>query len=284
MDSKEDDLHVPLLDANDNEEEPEPHSDGDAGDDDDDTSKKDKEKPVGYRERMIRYGALGNFGMQCVNIALGSPAPLIMLSSGLGAVYSPVVVYKERQLAKTDTLRTALNGIREEQGRLTEQNDILSAEIDGLQSEVERMKDVESALHELSETQGSQLGELLENIKENKEINKVLLAVLESQCLEKVIEMVLDIDKDESDTIQDKEIDRLIVGMNLMEGISFDVPMFKQEVIDCGGHVDEVIFLIKSMIRGGDGNEDGESNPHCTIKIDQDPEEYFDKQRERLGL
>lgn len=34
--------------------------------------------------------------------------------------------------------RTALNGIREQQGRLAEQNDILSAEIDDLESEVDR--------------------------------------------------------------------------------------------------------------------------------------------------
>ena len=276
--------------------ENEPQSNGYAGDDD--TSKQDENKPATMMEILMRFGSVGNFVMQFVNVVLATSGPgkasfgaldatgkvgrvLLYSSSGLGAVHSPVVVYKQRQLTKEDTFRTALNGIREEQGRLTEGNDVLSAEIDGLQSEVERMKDVESALHELSETQGSQLGELLENIKENKEINKVLLAVLESQCLEKVIEMVLDIDKDESDTIQDKEIDRLIVGMNLMEGISFDAPMFKQEVIDCGGNVDEVISLIKSMIHGGDGDEDGEHR--CTINIDQDPQEYFDKQRCNFG-
>ena len=80
-------------------------------------------------------------------------------STGLGIVNSPVVVYKERQLTKEDSefiechlspglrfitniyriaFRNALNGIREQQGRLAEQNDILSAEIDDLESEVER--------------------------------------------------------------------------------------------------------------------------------------------------
>lgn len=88
-------------------------------------------------------------------------------SSGLGIVNSPVVIYKERLLTKEDSefkpsnsskklstdpfyyistpksfsltaFRAALNGIREEQGRLAEQNDILSAEIDDLESEVRR--------------------------------------------------------------------------------------------------------------------------------------------------
>ena len=63
-------------------------------------------------------------------------------SSGLGAAHTPVVIVKERQLTKEDTFRTALNGIREEQGRLTQENDILSAEIDDLQSEVDRMNDI----------------------------------------------------------------------------------------------------------------------------------------------
>mmetsp|Transcript_12474 Transcript_12474/g.20178 ORF Transcript_12474/g.20178 Transcript_12474/m.20178 type:complete len:299 (+) Transcript_12474:35-931(+) len=297
MNWKEDDLHVPLLDANDNEKEPEPQSNVDAGDGDDDTSKQDEKKPATMREILMRFGAVGNFGMQCVNVVLATSGPgkasfgaldstgkvgrgMLYGSSGIGAVHSPVVVYKERQLTKEDTFRTALNGIREEQARLTEQNDILSAEIDGLQSEVDRMKDVEMALHELSETQGSQLNELLDHIKENKEINEGLRAVLKSKCLEEVIALVLDIDSDGNFTIQDREIDRLIIGMDLIEEISFDAPMFRQEVIDCGGNVDEVISLIKSMIHGGDGNEDRE---RCTISIDQDPQEYFDKQRGNFG-
>ena len=186
-------------------------------------------------------------------------------------------------MTKEDTFRTALNGIREEQGCLTEQNDILSAEIDYLQSKVDRMKDVELALHELSETQGWQLNELMDLIKENKEINGGLRAVLKSKCLEEVIGIVLRIDNNGSFTIQDREIGRLIIGMNMMEGISFDAPLFRQEVIDCDGNVDEVILLIKSMIRGCDGNEGRESTPRCTIKIDQNPREYFDKQRRKLG-
>jgi hypothetical protein len=38
----------------------------------------------------------------------------------------------------SSAFRSALNGIREQQGRLAEQNDILSAEIDDLESEVDR--------------------------------------------------------------------------------------------------------------------------------------------------
>jgi hypothetical protein len=82
-------------------------------------------------------------------------------------MHSPIVIYKERLLTKEDSefkpcnssknccidplysipssksfsmtaFRAALNGIREQQGRLAEQNDILSAEIDDLESEVRR--------------------------------------------------------------------------------------------------------------------------------------------------
>lgn len=278
--------------------EKEPQSNGDhAGDDD--TSKQEESKPATMRELVMRLGAVGNFGVQCVNVFLVSKGGwptgtanqvgrgMVYGSSGMGAVHSPVVIYKERQLTKEDTFRAALNGIREEQGRLTEQNDVLSAEIDDLQAEVDRMKDVELALRELSETQGSQLNELMDLIKENKEINEGLRAVLKSKCLEEVIGLVLDIDNDGSFTIQNREIDRLIIGMNLIEGISFDERMFRQEVVDCGGNVDEVISLIKKMISGVD-NEDDNEDPEkkctrCTIHIDQDPQEYFNKQRGKFG-
>lgn len=258
--------------------------------------KKQKSKPAGCREIALRWGALINFILQCINIALlHLPPPkkawgalsqagktargMIYSSSGLGAVHSPVVIYKERQLTNEDTFRAALNGIREEQGRLTEQNDILSGEIDELQSEVDRMKDVEQALRQLADTQGSQLNELMELIAENKEINEGLRAVLKSKVLEEVIGLVLDIDNDGSFTIQDKEIDRLVIGMNLIEEMTFNEKVFRQQVLSCGGNVDEVITLIKNMMRGEDQVQEGRN----TIDLGVDPQEYFDKQRGKTG-
>jgi len=138
------------------------------------SKQKEEKKPATFRELGIRLGAVGNFGVQALNVVLASTTKgpwgsldttgkvgrgMVYGSSGLGATHSPIVVHKERQLTKEDTFRAALNGIREQQARLTEQNDVLSAEIDDLQSEVDRMKDVEMALRELSETQGSQLNE-----------------------------------------------------------------------------------------------------------------------------
>jgi len=270
---------------------------GDSGGGGEGSSSKQKEekKPATFRELGIRLGAVGNFGVQALNVVLASTTKgpwgsldttgkvgrgMVYGSSGLSAAHSPVVVHKERQLTKEDTFRAALNGIREQQARLTEQNDVLSAEIDDLQSEVDRMKDVEMALRELSETQGSQLNELMDLINENKEINEGMRAVLKSKILEEVISLVLDIDNDGSFTIQDKEIDRLIIGMNLIEEISFDKEMFRQDVIECDGRVDEVIAMIKAMIHGSDNSEENPDGrcTRCTIDI-EDCDKYFEKQR-----
>ena len=206
-------------------------------------------------------------------------------SSGLGAAHTPVVIVKERQLTKEDTFRTALNGIREEQGRLTQENDILSAEIDDLQSEVDRMKDIEMALRELSETQGSQLTQLMDLIHQNKEINEGMRCVLKSKAAEEVISLVLDIDNDGSFTIQDKEIDRLIIGMKLMDGVAFDEKLFRRDLAECGGSVDEVIAMIKKMFDSVDVVDDGEETEgggRCTINIDE-PENFFKKNRGSMG-
>lgn len=272
---------------------------------DDPNSKKDN-KPATMREMLMRFGAVGNFGFQIINMFLvGGPSSgsfsklsggkqigrsCVYASGFLGAGHSPVVVYKERQLTQEDTFRTALNGIREEQSRLADANDDLSAEIDDLQSEVDRMKDVERALKELAGTQGSQLEELMGLIEENKEINRCLRVVLKNKCVEDVITLVLDIDNDGSFTIQNKEIQRLIIGMNIIDEISsFDEKMFTQEVLHCGGHVDEVIALIKKMIHGsgekhcegeegGNDNGNGGNSTRCTIEVG-DPEEYLNKHR-----
>ena len=146
------------------------------------------------------------------------------------------------------------------------------------------MKDVEMALRELSETQGTQLAELMDLINENKVINEGMRAILKSKILEEVISLVLDIDNDGSFTIEDKEIDRLIIGMNLIEEISdFDKEMFRQDVIDCDGNVDEVIAKIKAMIHGN-SSQDGDDGrcTRCTIDI-EDSEQWFKKQRSNSG-
>lgn len=272
--------------------------DAGGGDDNnnDDTSKPKDNKPATMKEMVIRLGAIGNFGIQSLNIVLSTVKGgkfntlgtsgkvgrgMIYGSSSIGAIHSPVLVHKERQLTKEDTFRAALNGIRAQQSRLAEQNNILSAEIDDLQSEVDRMKDVEMALRALSETQGTQLTELMDLINENKVINEGMRAILKSKILEEVISLVLDIDNDGSFTIEDKEIDRLIIGMNLIEEISyFDKEMFRQDVIDCDGNVDEVIAMIKSMIHGTNSSQEGDDGrcTRCTIDI-EDSEQWFKKQR-----
>lgn len=246
---------------------------------------------LAFSYNVLSYDVVGvqgiNVALQAGKMALVGPENIARrvggytayASSGLGAAHSPAIVYKERQLTKEDTLRTALNGIREEQGRLTEENDILSAEIDDLQSEVDRMKDIEMALRELSETQGSQLTKLMDLIHENKEINEGMRCVLKTKAAEEVISLVLDIDNDGSFTIEDKEIDRLIMGMKLMDGVTFDERVFRRDLISCGGSVDEVIAMIKKMF-DDDGEIDAEGN-RCTIDVEC-PEQFLAKNRESI--
>lgn len=263
---------------------------------DDGKGSSNNNKPATMAEWILRLGLTGNVALQFANIAnaarngrWGSLSTsdqvargLVYTSSGIGLLHSPVVLYKERKLTKEDTFRAALNGIREEQARLAEQNEILSNEVDDLQNEVDRMKEVETALRELSATQGTQLSELMNLIKKNKEINDCMRSVLKAECLEEVVTLVLDMDVDGSFNIEAKEIDRLIIGMKMIEGISFDAVKFRQEVIDCDGYVERVIPLIKGMLCAG-GCE-----TKCKIEV-EDSELWFKKQKKKkrspgLGL
>ena len=92
--------------------------------------------------------------------------------------------------------------------------------------------------------------------------------------------MVLDIDNDGSFTIQNKEIDRLIIGMNLIDEIKFDARTFRQDLVACGGVVDEVIVLIKRMVHGNEEGEDGRAT--CQIEV-ADPEDWFQRQKGGSG-
>lgn len=101
--------------------------------------------------------------------------------------------------------------------------------------------------------------------------------MLKKKVLEEVISLVLDIDNDGSFTIQKNEIDRLIIGMNLIDEIKFDAQAFKTDVIACGGNVDEVIMIIKRMFHGSAEGGEGRETA-CQIEI-EDPENWFQKQK-----
>ena len=90
--------------------------------------------------------------------------------------------------------------------------------------------------------------------------------VLKNKVLEEVISLVLDIDNDGSFTIQNKEIDRLIIGMNLIDEIKFDARTFRQDLAACGGVVDEVIVLIKRMVHGDESGDAGRDTT-CQIEV-----------------
>lgn len=87
---------------------------------------------------------------------------------------------------------------------------------------------------------------------------------------------MLDIDNDGSFTIENKEIDRLIIGMNLIDEMKFDAHTFRQDLNACGGVVDEVIVIIKKMVNGAD--ETDERATSCQIEV-TDPEEWFNKKK-----
>ena len=105
--------------------------------------------------------------------------------------------------------------------------------------------------------------------------------VLKNKVLEEVISLVLDIDNDNSFTIQNKEIDRLIIGMNLIGDIKFDARTFRQDLAACGGVLDEVIVLIKKMVHGGQDGEEGKDT-RCQIEV-TDSNDWFQKQNGRGG-
>jgi hypothetical protein len=264
-----------------------------------DASKEDRndDRPAGVKEWITRFGMAGNVGIQVINIALcaskswdGLPTARLVgrscsvVSSGIAIVNSPLVVHRERQLTREDTFRTALNGVREQASLLSDQNDVLGSEIDDLQSDVDRLKETEMALNSLAETQGTQLSRLMDLIEENKEINAAIRSVLEKRVIEDVISLVLDIDADGSFKIELKEIDRLIVGISLIEGITkFNKQLFREQIENCDGRVEMVIAMIKSMLSSaGGGGDGGEGGTKCCIELD-DPESYLRKQSSRVS-
>ena len=92
----------------------------------------------------------------------------VMYAAGIiGLSIAPLVVIRQFVLMRMDSLRCVHNKLRMEINKLTLENNALQRNVDDLQVEVEKVSEVEVELAQIAESQGTNVGELMDLVKVN---------------------------------------------------------------------------------------------------------------------
>mmetsp|Transcript_15272 Transcript_15272/g.22485 ORF Transcript_15272/g.22485 Transcript_15272/m.22485 type:complete len:288 (+) Transcript_15272:137-1000(+) len=187
-----------------------------------------------------------------VNIPMGHlPNPIKAVAytaGGTGIVFAPFVISNETKMAESGSFRTALNKMRDDVDNFHEENQRLTGEINKLESTVETMKEIESALTDLTTQQGSDLNNLMELIEENKIIAKKMREILRTRAIEDVITLVMQCDNDGNFELQGAEIEELILGLKLNDNIQIDEDYFRAQIAKHHGSVSAVLEIVKGLL------------------------------------
>lgn len=233
-----------------------------------------------FREVLTRWGAAGTVAANVASMAMTSSGgsfssistsnqvgrACVYASGGIACGTSTAAVYQGRQMTKGGSLRGAINDIRFEANRLTEENNKLSAEIDELEKSAGQLEDIEAALDELATVQGNDVNQLLDLVKENKEIAREMRTVLKARALEEIVTVVMDSDSDGDFCLTGKEIDDLILKMGVMEELEFDENRFRSAVVKQGGSLMGILDIVKGLMADGDDESSSELGSIVSLK------------------
>lgn len=217
-------------------------------------------KPTWRESLAVVVGIVStSLNIICSIVTLSIPGKFFVWAfTVIGFVTCPAMVWAQTEMTKLDTFRDVLNDFREAIEVFRGENDKLVVSIDNLSGEVDRLKEVEEGLGALTEAQGGNVGQLVDLIKENGKILTTLQEVVKARALQDIVNLVFECDSSGDFELSPEELDRLVLGLSLMDTIEFDEDEFRRKisVTGRGGSIEGVLEVIKGLM----GEEEEENS------------------------
>jgi len=214
---------------------------------------------------LVLILCLACFTIQITAMAIETSA-IVIVAAIFGIFWVPVVFVRQRQLKKMQSLREVHNKIREEVNKLQDENKILQGNIDELDTQVEGLEHVEKKVKDITERQGYNVKNLILMVKENGSILKDIKKLVKADFRQQILTTVLRSDRDCDMTIQDKEIDMLLLRLKHQRGIVINEVKFRDALVSKEGS----ISAIMSFLRETEDQDDIEDkNAIISVDIDE---------------
>lgn len=187
------------------------------------------------------------------NIHHHRPFSVLLGESAIG----PYAYYQQKQLTDIVAMQETHAALSAQVDRLGQENNRLHNTVVDLSATVDRLEDVEQALDAITQQQGMSIEALEEQVKDNRDILRRMQSGLKANILQNLLQVVIRSDKDGSMTVDEHEIDELMVKLEEIDGVTVNEEPFKKVVLESGGSLQSIMNLIKSLMNDTefDGDE-----------------------------
>jgi arginine repressor len=176
---------------------------------------------------------------------------LVKTASATTLLFGPYVAYQRRKLKNLGSLRQAHNNLRGEVNYLANENERLQRTLSKLDSSVVQLERVERELSRIAGSPG-QAKLLAEILNEQAEIQQRMKASLKSKILSTILEVVCKSDADGDFVISEKDLQILIVRLNMMDGVYFLEGNFRTLIASRNLSVSSIMSMIRTLLHEKD--------------------------------
>lgn len=166
---------------------------------------------------------------------------LIDIAAGFIILFCPYLVYQKRLLSELGTFRALHNRLRTKVNELMLQNNVLTSNVDKLESAVNELEQVEEDLSKIANTKN--VDRLIHVVTETKRINEKMKKNTQAKIVQQMVTTVLRTDRNLDLKIGPTELRNLMIRLDNTPGFDFH----KDNFLKLLGNTDEPVPVEKIM-------------------------------------
>lgn len=176
---------------------------------------------------------------------------LVRISCASTFFFGPFAAYQTRKLQDLEALRKHQNRLREEINYLHQQEERLYRSLEKCDANILKMERVERQLNRIAGGSHN-VHRMLLVVQEQRQVYRGIKESLRKSVLQSILTALVKSDQDGNFMIQSREMQVLIVRLNMMQGVQFNETMFREVIEAESQSLSSIMRLIRSLLRDDD--------------------------------
>ena len=145
--------------------------------------------------------------------------------------------FLQKRLSELDSMRKLTNQMREKVTSLAEANTRLRRENSRLDVSTKKLKKAESDLEAVAVAQNMGISELVKQVQQYQHIQEQVRLDLKTKIKQTLLSIVMRSDLDQDYTLNDGEVEMLVMRLTAMPDVKFNEAAFRKAVSRCKGSI-----------------------------------------------
>ena len=173
---------------------------------------------------------------------------VLLFGATLGITFSMFFAYAFEKNASIGSVNDSNNEMRGEINKVNDRIDEQAGLTDSLEGEAAKLAELNQQLAMIAQTQGANVEVLMSLVKRNKDALKEMTRLTKAELAQKLVDLVIDGDKDGDFIIDADEAHLLYLRLNnLRSYIKVNEANFKKAINDANGELKGVMNIVKQI-------------------------------------